>query len=613
MANNLQFSPGTRALAEFMGVSLPEAPQFDQSTESSSPSLLQVMSSPVLSPPSPSLVGRTALLPVVAEDDDLTHLLDGLDLTNAEFVPLDLDTDLLFDVRARPQASPRLPRPAQRASASAAASSASELFGRMFPAPRISRPAYVSRTTPTRNPLSAASFEFDRRGMPQSALTSHLNQMLFGVEDPSLLPILGPIPKNLPKAVRQPELSFVPKPGDILEAGFLEEQDDYYTHLICTSPSTSALDRFAIVTGDDIYVRNNKTGAIFKVAMDAGRKEFSYSSRKMIPTAVAFSPSGKGLLVGTQDGKVEHWRVSENGTCEFLCYIPIKGDRNKVNAVAFANGRLIAGTNGGMLYEFDPETGETIEARSLGNLSICSIAVSPDGKTVAAAVEHKVLGEGQETRLYLLKPNGNGEPGRTNFEQMKRIFKIPKHTFKMTFSPDGKKLALVTGTYSGRLIFLEIGSGAGKEALVSYPHKVKENIDDKGRYILKFYGRDEDGAAYGWQATGVHWIKSEKNDLLMATLSSGETVFIPLDREHLAMGQPLTQRTHLSSNEPHDVHQARITYSAYRGGTLYTVAPREPVPGNPAETGVVRTTKVEREAQPRKARSGFDLSSFSIR
>lgn len=609
MSNSLEFSPGTRALAEFLGIVSPER------ASSPVPSLAQVMSSPVLASPPPSISGRAVPLSPVrfelpSDGGDLASLIDGLEISDAEFEPLPESPRLEPAPRVR---TPVRPHPAPQAAACAVSSLASERFALMFPPPVIAKPSHVSRTTPARNPLAASFYELDLRQSPVSAFQADLNRVLFGVEHPGLLPVLGPIPKVLPEPIRRPELSYIPKPIGLLEAAFYEEQDDYYSCLMAAAPLTSELDRVAIIAGDDVYVRDGKTGKAFLVEMDAGQMKCSYSSRKMVPSAVAISPSGKGLLVGTWNGKLEYWRVSEKGMCELLSYIPIKGDRNKITAVAFAGGRFFAGTNGGMLYEFDPESGETIEARSLGNHNFCSLAVSPDGKTIAASVEHKVDGQEQETRLFLLKSNGNEEPDRSNFELIETGFKASGHAFKIAFSPDGKKFALATGSKDGRLLFFQIVQGAVKEVSASFPAKAKENIDARGRYVLKVWNRERDGEIRGWQATGIHWVKSGKNDLIMATLASGEAVFIPLDRERLAMGMPLTQRIHENANNGDGSRHGRISHSAVRAGVLYTAAPTELLPGTSAESGAIRFTRIGPETQPQKIQSAFDLSSFTVR
>lgn len=609
MSNPLEFSPGTRALAEFLGIVSPE------DASSPAPSLAQVMSSPVLASPPPSLSGRAVPLSPVrfelpSDGDELARLIDGLEIDDAEFDPL--PESPRFEPVARVGTPPR-PRPAPQAAAYAVSSLASERFALMFPPPVIAKPSHVSRTTPARNPLAASFYEVDLNQSPASAFQADLNRVLFGVGHPGLLPVLRPMPKVLPEPIRRPELSSIPKPIGLLEAAFYQEQDDYYSCLLAAAPLTSELDRVAMIAGDDVFVRDGKTGKTFLVEMDAGKMKCSYSSRKMVPSAVAISPSGKGLLVGTWDGKLEYWRVSEKGTCELRCYIPIKGDRNKITAVAFVGGRFFAGTNGGMLYEFDPESGETIEARSLGNNNLCSLAVSPDGKTIAAAVEHKVAGEEEETRLFLLKSNGNEEPNRTNFELIETAYKASGHACKIAFSPDGKKIALATGGKDGRLIFFQIDQGAAKEVTISFPSKVKDNVDARGRYVLKVWNRERDGAILGWQATGIHWIKSGKNDLIMATLASGEAVFIPLDRERLAGGMPLTQRIHQNANNGDGSRHGRISHSAVRGGVLYTAAPTELLPGASAESGAIRFTRIGPETRPQKIESAFDLSSFTVR
>ncbi len=607
MSNSLEFSPGTRALAEFLGIVSPE----EQQVSPPVPSLAEVMSSPVLAPP-PPLAGRAIQLSpqrLEFDQDDLASLLDGLEIGDGDFAPLPASPRVAPHVRLE---TPLRPRPAPQAAAHAVSSLASDRFALMFAPPPIPKPSHISRTTPARNPLAASFFDVDFPESSPSALQAQMNQALFGFEYPGQLSILGPIPKVPPQAIRRPELAYIPKQVGVIETTYYAEQDDYYSCLMAASPLTSDLGRVAVVAREDIYVRDSKTGKVFLVEMEAGKMKCSYSSRKMVPTAVAFSPSGKGLLVGTWDGKVEYWRISEKGTCELRCYIPIKGDRNKITAVAFANGRFIAGTSGGMLYEFDPETGEAIEARKLGNHNICSIAVSPDGTTVAAAVEHRVAGEPEETRLFLLKPNGNKDPERTNFDQIETDYKAFGYACKIAFSPDGKKLALATGGKDGRLIFFQIDQDF-REVLVSCPSKAKENVDAKGRYVLKVLERERDGTLIGWQATGIHWVKSGKGDLLMATLATGEAVFIPVDRERLAIGIPLTQRIHETANDGDRARHGRISHSAVRGGVLFTAAPTELVPGNNVESGAIRLTRFEPEARPQKTGSAFDLSSFEIR
>jgi WD40 repeat protein/DNA-binding SARP family transcriptional activator len=96
--------------------------------------------------------------------------------------------------------------------------------------------------------------------------------------------------------------------------------------------------------------------------------------------AVAYSPDGQLLAVGTGDGKVHLWRVTD-----YQPYAVYQGHDNIVQCVAFSpdSRSLVSGSLDKTVCVWDTQTGQ--HHTLVGHTDwVWSVAFSPDGKTVAS-------------------------------------------------------------------------------------------------------------------------------------------------------------------------------------------------------------------------------------
>lgn len=621
MSSVPQFSPETERLAAFLGVQLPE-----QAHENSPRNqLVQDIFNAALASPRrdslPSAISDTHSVsefpsPSQPENDQDDREIDEL---LAEIDAL-IESNPLFDLpalEAEPPAaqassdnSPK-PRPKLTASSSETPSS---LRNRAAPLlafnPLVTKRA-ASREMPRLNPLASDVASLGS-GSHDSLYSRMLSQSLLGIDNLNTYAVFGSQPKPA-KMPLPPKLSYLPETYNSLEAPFAPDQANYYFHLMAATPSSCPLDRLAVVLGPDLYLRDNPTGRVQILAAADEDQLFSYASRELQPSAVCFTPSGRGLLVGTDEGRVEIWTVPQKGKPKISISLNLP-DQDAVNAVAVANDRILAGTHSGKVYEIDPRTGEIVKSWELGNDDICSLCVSPDGNTVAIGVDVKTDDRGVVSKLFILSPSHPGKPGESRFKVIRSSFESVKASFKIAFSPDGKKLALATGRLQGRLIFIKLGKDKCEEVSIDSLFKPQEaQFDERGRYIFKKMGHTEDGRIVGRQVSGIQWLKQKKGDLIVATLETGEIAFLPLERESLRIGKALLRQVHDDSNTENPGQNARPYFNAYCNGLLYTGAPLEPVPGRSAESGLIRITAVMPPEKKNESSSLFSLSHHTIR
>lgn len=600
MSSAPQFSPETQRLAAFMGVELP------QSAQENSPQnrLVQdIFNAAVASPRGdshPRAISDTHSVSEFPSPSQQEYAQDDeeFDALLAEVDAL-VGSDPLMDVpalEAPPPAAPASPkntlkpRPKLTASSSETPSSLRDRAAPLLAFNPLVTKRAASREMPRLNPLASDVASLGS-GPHDSLYSRMLSQSLLGIDNLNTYAVFGSQPKPA-RMPLPPKLAYLPETYDSLEAPFTPDQANYYYHLMAATPSSCPLDRLAVVIGPDLYLRDNPTG---KVQILAARDEdelFSYAARELQPSAVSFTPSGRGLIVGTDEGRVERWIVPQKGMPKIAISV-ILSDNDAVNAVAFANDRILAGTHSGKVYEIDPRTGEIAKTWKLGNDDVCSLCVSPDGNTVAVGVDVKTVDRGVVSKLFILSPSHPKKPADSRFKLIESSFESVKASFKIAFSPDGKKVALATGRWQGRLIFIKLGKDKCEEVPIDSLYKPREaQFDEKGRYIFKNMGKTEDGRIVGRQVSGIQWLKQKKGDLIVATLETGEIAFVPLERESLRIGKALVRQVHDDSNTENPDQNARPYFNAYRNGTLYTAAPLEPVPGRSAESGVIRITAV---------------------
>lgn len=153
-------------------------------------------------------------------------------------------------------------------------------------------------------------------------------------------------------------------------------------------------------------------------------------------TSLTFTPDNRSLLAGYADGIVQRWDISDLPPSPRRgAFTPLLGHTDSVFAVAIdgTSGvqRAYSGAYDCTVRAWDLTSGEE-KARSapLGG-TIESIALSPDGKTVAAAID---LGDDSDVVLL---------DAATLQHEHTRILAHAGRCADLTFSPDGRNLATV--------------------------------------------------------------------------------------------------------------------------------------------------------------------------
>ncbi len=188
--------------------------------------------------------------------------------------------------------------------------------------------------------------------------------------------------------------------------------------------------------------------------------------------SLAFSPDGKTLASASADGSVRLWEVQSGRPLGE----PLLAHKDAVNSVVFSpDGKLLAsaGTDGSVIL-WDMETRREItRARSEENAKVYHVNFSPDGSLLAFCSADQLIYlwdiakrqpfhaplRGHADRVYraIFSPDGSalvsgGDDNRVFFwdvesgEQMGAPLKLPGQVGSLVFSPDGKTLAVGSGS-----------------------------------------------------------------------------------------------------------------------------------------------------------------------
>jgi WD40 repeat protein len=179
---------------------------------------------------------------------------------------------------------------------------------------------------------------------------------------------------------------------------------------------------------------------------------------------LAWSADGKSLAAGWEDGAIVVWDAETLKERRRLTagrgYVPRGLGKAGVGAVALSpDGRVLASRDApGTIRIWDTTTGKELWRTASRDCSPCFLALSPDGKTLAAAV-----GEDRRSREVVLWETATGK-------EVRRL-SHPWEVGPLVFSPDGKMLAC--GDIGQEQAELREGLAKGPKGVL-HPHPVGE-------------------------------------------------------------------------------------------------------------------------------------------
>ncbi|GAP84539.1 putative NACHT and WD40 domain protein [Rosellinia necatrix] len=160
---------------------------------------------------------------------------------------------------------------------------------------------------------------------------------------------------------------------------------------------------------------------LWDMATGVCRLTFSGDTRDV--NALAFSPNGNILASASEDYSLRLWHLGNDS----ICYQTLEGHTGWVETIAFApNGTLVSGSRDGTIGLWDTATGVRTQTIEPQEGPIFTVAVSPDGHTIASGDSRGALSLWKVADGALIIQSLGGYQERVD---------------SAVFSPDGKKLA----------------------------------------------------------------------------------------------------------------------------------------------------------------------------
>lgn len=157
--------------------------------------------------------------------------------------------------------------------------------------------------------------------------------------------------------------------------------------------------------------------------------------------AVAFSPTGKLLASAGVDKTVRIWDIATGREKAALRH------EHHVSQLAFVQGDALLVTGSNVVRLWDLNTGKEKATQTTKGREVSALAVSPDGKTVAVAVDATNHTARDTEVLFWDVPVGRKRPGPAL---------AGEQVLALAYSPDGKTLAI---NQPGGVLLHSVGDG----------------------------------------------------------------------------------------------------------------------------------------------------------